>query len=322
MNRPRASTNLQPLPNETGLFDDATLETIPIHKRVRKRSANPALNDEDQVRIFHGWTLDKLEVLRLYLTMYRRVAGGGAYVDGFAGGGEVSINGTTRPGTALIAQQSGAFKQMHFIDADETLTIKLQARLATIKQPKSRECTVYCGDTNTTIDKVLTEIDANRPLFVCLDQNSTELLWTTVERLATFKQLDVDTNRCKAELWILFNQHQVIQRLWPHTPRLERRSNPYSAALDRVFGTRDAWIDLWESNATPINLMRRYCERLRVVLGYQYVLPQEITDPLTGRPQYFMVHATDHEAAVDFMRWAKTRYAKDTGRGEQTSFAV
>ena len=322
MTKPRRATKPQPLPGETGIFDDATLEAIPIHKRVRRRSAHPALNDEDQLRIFGGWTLDKLEVLRLYLKMYRRVAGGGTYIDGFAGEGEVNINGITRPGTALIALQSAAFKQLHFIDANNALTAKLQARLDTTKRSKSRECTVHGGDTNITIDKVLTGVDPNRPLFVCLDQNATELLWTTVERLAGFKQLNIDANRCKAELWILFNQHQVIQRLWPHAPRLERRPNPFGAALDRVFGTREAWIDLWESDAPAINLMRRYCDQLESVLGYQHVLAQEITDPANGRPQYFMIHATDHEAAVDFMRWAKTRYAKDTGRGEQTTLAI
>ncbi len=321
MTKPRRASNPQPLPAETSLFDDDTLDSIRVHKRVRKRSAKPALSDEDQLRVFHGWTLDKLEVLRLYLTMYRRVAGGGAYIDGFAGEGEVNINNTVRSGTALLALQSAAFKQMHFIDADENLTTRLQARLDATKRPKSHECTVYCGDTNTTIDKVLTGIDPNRPLFVCLDQNSTDLLWTTIERIAAFKELDIPANRCKAELWILFNQHQVIQRLWPNTPRLEGRPNPYSAALDRIFGSSDAWIDLWETKASPIKLMRRYCDRLEKVLGYQYVLPQTITGP-TSRPQYYMIHATDHEAAVEFMRWAKTRYAKDTGRGEQTALAL
>lgn len=321
MTRPRRARP-QPLPGETGIFDDATLDAIPVHRRVRRRSAHSALTDEDHLRVFGGWTLDKLEVLRLYLKMYRRVAGGGTYIDGFAGEGELNINGTTQPGTALIAHQSAAFKQLHFIDANETLAARLQARLNTTKRSKSRTCTVHVGDTNTAIDKVLTGVDPLRPLFVCLDQNATELRWTTVERLAHFKQLDIDANRCKAELWILFNQHQVIQRLWPHTPRLEQRSNPFAAALDRVFGTREAWIDLWRADAPAISLMRRYCTQLQDALGYQYVLAQEITDPTNGRPQYFMIHATDHEAAVEFMRWAKTRHTKDAGRGEQTALAI
>ena len=317
--RAKRPTKPLPLPGEASIFDDGTLDAIPVGKRVRKRSANPGLRDEDFLRIFHGWTLDKLEVLRLYLTQYRKVAGGGNYIDGFAGEGEVHINGTPRPGSALIALQSSAFKYMHFIDDNPALTARLQARVDAIKRPKSRLCTVYCGDTNLVLDQVLAGIDPDRPLFVCLDQNSTELLWSTVERLATFKRLDIPANRCKAELWILFNQYQVIQRLWPNTPG---ENNRYGDALDRVFGNRDAWIDLWVANAEPIKLTRRYCERLQHVLGYQYVLPQEITDPATGRPQYFMIHATDHEAAVDFMRWAKTRYAKDTGRGEQTELAL
>ena len=36
-----------------------------------------------------------------------------------------------------------------------------------------------------------------------------------------------------------------------------------------------------------------------------YVLPQLFNDRSTGRPQYHMLHATDHPSAVSFMRWGK-----------------
>jgi three-Cys-motif partner protein len=180
---------------------------------------------------------------------------------------------------------------------------------------KKRRRTVYCGDSNVVLRTLFDSgvIDRDRPLFVCLDQNSTELLWSTVEMISHFKDLDVDANRCKAELWILFNQYQVIQRLWPVEPRLQGLPNPYARSLNGVFGSYDAWADLWTSKADPLALMHRYCQRLEG-LGYQYVLPQLIKSD--AGPQYYMIHATDHVAAVDFMRWAKNSHSKQKGRGQ------
>jgi three-Cys-motif partner protein len=274
-------------------------------------------------RVFQGWTLDKLEVLRIYLKLYRRVAGSGTYIDAFCGDGQVMIDGESVPrdGTALISVRSKAFKWAHFIDLDSKLTARLQTRIDEIRLRKNEERTVYCGDSNVVLRTLFDSgvIDRDRPLFVCLDQNSTELLWSTVEMISHFKDLDVDANRCKAELWILFNQYQVIQRLWPVEPRLQGLPNPYARSLNGVFGSYDAWADLWTSKADPLALMHRYCQRLEG-LGYQYVLPQLIKSD--AGPQYYMIHATDHVAAVDFMRWAKNSHSKQKGRGQQSTFAL
>lgn len=108
---------------------------------------------------------------------------------------------------------------------------------------------------------------------------------------------------CKVELWILFNSHQAIYRLWPH----DRQKYPKSFSpdtLDRVFGSREAWWDLWENYEPASALVFRFAEQL-IKLGYQYVLPQLFNDRSSGRPQYHMLHATDHPSAVSFMRWAK-----------------
>lgn len=46
-----------------------------------------------ELREFGEWTLEKLKVLELYLKQYRRVAGNGTYIDGFAGQGSVAVAG-------------------------------------------------------------------------------------------------------------------------------------------------------------------------------------------------------------------------------------
>ena len=70
----------------------------------------------DEARAFSGWTIHKLEVLRVYLTEYRRVAGNGTYLDAFAGQGRIVVDGEDRPGSAALAIQSGAFKTLRFYE--------------------------------------------------------------------------------------------------------------------------------------------------------------------------------------------------------------
>lgn len=96
---------------------------------------------------------------------------------------------------------------------------------------------------------------------------------------------------------------QVIHRLWP-ADRTKYPETISPATLDRVFGTREAWWDLWQACQPASTLVFRFVELLRG-LGYQYVVPQLFNDPRTRRPQYHMIHATDHPSAISFMRWAK-----------------
>ena len=267
------------------------------------------------VREYHGWTLDKLDVLRNYLKMYRQVAGGGTFIDAFAGTGSgVSfLYGQDRPsdGSSVIAAQSGAFSNLHLIEYDSNSVETLAAAIRALPTRQSRNVTIHAGDCNRTIPELLAnqELDALRPCFAMLDQDSTQLNWSTIRELSRWKTYEPPrtlTGRpreCKVEMWILFNSYQAMNRLWPY----DRNKYPESFSpetLDRVFGTRGAWWDLWKSRQPASALVSRFVKQLRN-LGYQYVVPQLFNDPHTGRPQYHMVHATDHPSAVSFMRWAK-----------------
>lgn len=75
-----------PTDSQMSLLSEAVLDKIAVESESRR--AIPAARDlATEVREFHGWTLDKLEVFENYLTLYRRVAGGGAFIDAFAGTG-------------------------------------------------------------------------------------------------------------------------------------------------------------------------------------------------------------------------------------------
>ena len=296
------------------LFSDADLDAM-IVEIDSGRSVPEARDIATQIREFHGWTLNKLDVFENYLKMYRRVAGGGTYIDAFAGTGKGRLveNGQSvvRDGSSVIASKSGAFSALHLIEKNKDNFELLDSEVKTLNPRQSSRIHTYYDDCNSKIRELLEsgELDVQKPCFALLDQESTQLDWDTIERLAHWKTYESPpTNsgrpkKCKVELWILFNSHQAMSRLWPHNRDMFPESfSPQT--LDRVFGSREAWWGLWEQGRTFKILIERFTEQLRN-LGYQYVLPQLIKDPMTGRPQYHMIHATDHPSAVSFMRWAK-----------------
>ncbi len=299
---------------EASLLTDAELHAL----RTGPSPVRPIGEAKDHlvgVREYHGWTLNKLDVLRNYLKMYRQVAGGGTFIDAFAGTGSgVSfLNGQDRPsdGSAVIAATSDAFSSLQLIEHDRGNVKALTAAIGALPDRQSRKARIHDRDCNKKIPELLEspELDATRPCFALLDQDSTQLEWRTIEELArwkTYKPPKTLTGRpreCKVEMWILFNSYQAMNRLWP-SDRIRFPESVSPGTLDRVFGTREAWWNLWQSGQPASALISRFVEQLRG-LGYQYVVPQLFNDPRTRRPQYHMVHATDHPSAISFMRWAK-----------------
>ncbi len=296
------------------LFSDEVLDALVVDINAGRPIARPK-DAFSEAREFYGWTLNKLEVFDLYLKLYRRVAGNGAYIDAFAGTGKgvSAANGETiyYDGSTLIAVKSGAFSNLHLIEKDKASFRLLNAEIDLLSPKQQSKVHTYNEDCNLEIPGLLKKgkIDPSRPCFAFLDQESTQLDWKTIEALAEWKTYEPPLTEkgrpkaCKVELWILFNTYQAITRLWP----TDRQKYPQAFSpqtLDRVMGGRDVWWDLWQGERSFGTLVERYCERLYEI-GYQYVLPQLIKDPRSGRPQYHMIHATDHPSAISFMRWAK-----------------
>jgi three-Cys-motif partner protein len=282
-----------------------------IPARAARRGPKSRPNMFEEVRIMGTWTLDKLQVLELYLKVYRRVAGSGTYIDAFAGEGRIVVNGEERDGSASLAVRAGAFRQLFFMEKDPGRNARLDSHLTATFPRVRAKCEVLTpGDANVQVPELLgsERIDRERPCFALLDQDSTQLDWSTLETLAGFKTFDATTSRCKVELWILFNTHQVIQRLWPSD---RQQPNRFKRTLDRVMGSRAAWQDLYVGSGTAKDLMERYAHRLESELGYLYVDHQAIRDHDSRRDQYHMIHASDHPAAVDFMVWARRASEKD-----------
>lgn len=249
-------------------------------------------------------------MLEKYLKQYRRVAGNGTYIDGFAGKGSVAITGYDAEycGSARIAIDSKTFKELYLFENHPPTYADLDTNLRYHYSAKRRR-NVHLSDRdfNVALLELLGtgRIPKDKPCFAFLDPNSTELPWTTVERLARYKEPVNPPKTCKVELWILFNSHQAFQRLIDRQGESDYTNSARARTFDKIMGGRDAWWDLFESGAHINAYARRYADRLMSELGYGFAHPQIIRDPGTGADQYFMIHASDHKAAFDFMRWAK-----------------
>ncbi|MGD0882269.1 MAG: three-Cys-motif partner protein TcmP [Acidimicrobiales bacterium] len=272
-----------------------------LDEQLRKIVLRRPKRSIDEAREFGGWTVDKLETLRLYLNLYRKVAGNGTYVDGFAGVGTIRSGGKRQPGSAAVALKSRAFKSWRLYEQpEEAAALNAWADDSATKIQRPR-ITIVPGDFNATIlvDLESEVIPRDRPCFAFLDPDSTQLDWATVAALARYNEDCSPPSTCRVELWILLNTWQALMRLMPRNGK-----KPAAATLDRCLGGPDGWRDLYEADKGPESFAQRYADRLMREFGYGLARPMAIRDPKTGRPQYHMIHASDHPAAHDFMRWA------------------
>lgn len=289
------------------LFDTTAMEAL-VDKEGRRLKVKPVRyrNALDEARAFYGWTAHKLDILELYLKLYRRVAGNGTYLDVFAGTGRISVDGAERAGSVAVALASKAFKSLRLYERDAEAKA-LGVWIDEVLEPKDRgKCVVKAGDSNVLVPADLDAgaIPADRPCFALLDPNSTELHWDTVKRLAAYKAPARPPDQCKVEMWVLLNTHQVLMRLMP------KKGDPNLDILDRWFGDRAAWWDLYERRCSPTLFALRYAE-LFVQLGYTHATPMLIRDPKTRKPVYFMIHASDHPAALSLMAWSSRRAGEE-----------
>jgi len=286
------------------MVSEETLFSVDEFERAYRRlTVGRHARSMDEAREFYGWTQHKLDILGIYLRLYRRVAGNGSYIDGFAGTGEISVDGIVREGSVGVALKSGAFKRMRLYEKPAKARSLQEWVSSHAKPTQLAGIAVIGGDFNK---KVRADLDAevvpkDKPCFAFLDPDSTQLDWTTVETLARYKAECSPPETCKIELWILLNTYQALMRLMPINGKVV-----HEKTLNRWLGGEAGWRDLYEQGQGAPFFARRYAKRLESEFGYGAANVMTIRDPKNGRPQYHMIHASDHHAAHSFMRWSAT----------------
>lgn len=158
------------------------------------------------------------------------------------------------------------------------------------------------GDCNATIGPALAELAGLNwaPTFALLDQQSTEVRWSTLQQLARHKR----AGKPKTELWLLCASGLLPRGLRFRTEEID---TTVVGQMSSMFGT-DIWTDALHAarenlltgagfRAELTNLMRWRLER---DLGYKTTLVFQVTNT-TGRDIFDMIFATDHWAGEKIM---------------------
>ena len=257
-------------------------------------------------RSWGWWTEQKLDVLTDYLGAFTRAstkAQTTVYLDLFAGQPENVSRG--RDGHLIRGSARRA------LDTRPPFTVlrffELASRASSLDRVlkaeyRGRDFQVVPGDCNAMINGALAELaDLNwAPTFAFLDQQSTEVQWPTLQRLARHKRAD----KPKTELWLL-----CASGLLPRGLRIRTGTIDTSVAdkITGMFGT-DIWTEALRATRTAhltgaqfraelTNLMRW---RLEHNLGYKTTLAFEVTNT-NGHGIFDMIFATDHWAGEKIM---------------------
>lgn len=261
------------------------------------------------------WTEHKLEMLAAYLPAFTRASqrlGDTTYLDLFAGDTR-NISRTTGEeidGSPLIALDTEPpFSRVVLFEL-RAQAARLEAEL----QPAypGRELTVWPGDCNDTVDHALASLAHVRwaPTFALIDQYAAEIRWSTLEKLARFKQ----RSPFKVELWLLFAHSMLPRGLAAEDPEAVAR---FETQIDAMYGCHD-WAPMVEGRRAGVlsgrelreqfaNLMRW---RLETVLRYRKTHFFEMKN-LGGAPIYTMIFATDNRAGDTIMSYIYGQAAMD-----------
>lgn len=176
------------------------------------------------------WTAKKLNFFTTYLDAYlialQNQKFKKIYIDAFAGTGEIE----TSDGEAYLAGSAKRalsaerrFDHYYFIESDESKASELEHMIDTEFPHLKRFTTVYRGDANEKLSKIINDIDwrFSRGLLF-LDPYATQVDWATLERVAGTKSIDV---------WYLF-PFSALNRMLPKNGKYGSWEN----TIDRLLG--------------------------------------------------------------------------------------
>jgi three-Cys-motif partner protein len=217
-----------------------------------------------------AWTERKLQCLRKYLEAYRTIFTSNPraryfhtwYVDAFAGSGSRYTPaepagllsaytdedaGQYQDGSAKIALGlPNPFQQYIFIEKTKKRVEELQSVIRSEYPQLFARCEFRVGDANTQIKNWCSDRDWRKErAVVFLDPYGMQVEWTTIERIAQTKAID---------LWYLFPLGIGVTRLLTRDGNI---NEAWQRRLDLIFGT-DSWRSRFYQTQTEHGLLGTY----------------------------------------------------------------
>lgn len=245
------------------------------------------------------WTENKAQVIRRYLNYFVYVTKHGTYLDAFAGPQTGQPNEQAWAAKLVLENKPGWMRRFVFCEQSPQQAEYVRALVSERRSlGDKRKMKVLQGNCNAVLPAELaqTPIKDREAAFCLLDQRTFECDWATVHSVATHK-----TAGNKIELFYFL----AVGWLFRCLPTIDE------ATLARWWG-RDP--DELRRPKTQVDMSRLFMARLRRDYGYRYVYSWPIHERAEqGKVMFFMIHASDHEAAPMLMTRA---YRKATSAME------
>ena len=194
-----------------------------------------------------AWTEEKLGILERYLDSYTTALKNQPfqliYVDAFAGEGYWRPNSpyTTedygdfddvRDGSARIAlrTEDRPFDRFIFVEKDSSRCETLEGLK---EEYRNRSIEINNADANDALIAFCGALGGFERAVVFLDPFATEVSWETVNAIAATKKIDC---------WMLFPLMAIARQM----PRGQEPTEAWATNLDRIFGGRSFWHELYQ----------------------------------------------------------------------------
>lgn len=233
------------------------------------------------------WTENKAKLIERYLHYFVMVTKHGTYIDGFAGPQAMDHPDSWAAKLALEMEPKW-LRHFHLFDND---TSKARCLQDLKTDHPDRDIRVFHTDFNQSVQHLLEsgDIGEREAVFCLLDQQTFECDWATVETLARYQ----DPRRRKIELFYF------LPNSWFERAVAAMHEDTTRDTLPRWWGRND-----WASFAELRRPQRcqAFADRLKNDLGYAFVDAYAIRQQDdSGNIMYYMLHASDHEEAPNFM---------------------
>jgi three-Cys-motif partner protein len=279
------------------------------------------------VRTWGFWTEHKLDLLGDYLHAFTTASsvkahGTTVYLDLFAG---QVVNTSRTTGLPIAGSPVRALQTTPVVST--VVLFEMPARAATLRAKLTadfpgRDIRIHSGDCNDNIDEALADLAPVRwaPTFAFIDQQSSEIRWETLAKLAAHKR----DKKYKVEVWLLFAHAQLPRGLGVKRETDER----FARGIDLMLGTTQ-WRAAYDARRTNeldgeqfrdalTNWMRWRLER---DLGYSNTHAFELRND-GGSPVYSMIFATDNPTGNKIMSQLYGKAAREHGAMREQALAL
>ena len=262
--------------------------------------------DTGSIPAFGGaWTRQKLEILKRYLDAYttalKKQPFRLLYIDAFAGAGWTGIGDAIVDGSAELAAtiRNKPFDKLIFVEKNAARCRNLERLRA-----KHPERNIELANTDANAFLANFRIDRRRWRGVLfLDPFSTEVEWSTIEKIAGFEALDT---------WILFPT-MAIARMLPISKKPDDIDPKWAVKLTKVYGDQ-SWRELYrlqtmlferdavERSSGTEGLLAIYKRKLKSLFGNRFMSKSRTLRNARNSPLFELVFCVGNPAGIELAK--------------------